>query len=115
MFSFPNNTFSMEKSMQKYIEDSLKKSIQKKKNKNSIYFIKYPIECDLNYLKCDYNWSKPGLFKYFDSRKVSFYNNRESREGREGREGNMDNNLFTPFFFYLAFTTSFFVFEQCRF
>jgi hypothetical protein len=104
MFYFLNKSIIKNELFQKYIDESTKKSIQKKidnqnNEKKSILYLKNPISCELNYLKSDYDWSKEELFKYCKLTKEYL------------KKKNMKNNTILPFCFYFLITGSFFIFE----
>lgn len=129
MFSFQKNFFHKDKSLQKYIDGSLKKSLDKysklnKNSKNSFYFEKYPIVCDLNYLKCDYDWSKQELFKYLDSSSL-YFNKVKHNKNLFYQNCPIYNNFsvdppscfkintkYLPFLLYFAFTSTFLILEN---
>ena len=100
-----NNSVYKKDSLQKYIDESTNKSIQRKINtengkKKTFLYVKNPIICELNYLKCDYDWKKEELFKYC----------KLTKEYLEKKK--LDNNIFFPFCFYFICTSTFFILEH---
>jgi len=102
MLTLFSKSFFINESLQKYIDESIKKSIQRKIDfpKKLFLYVKNPIICELNYLKCDYDWSKQELFKY-----CNFTKNYLIKK-------NLKNKVIIPFCLYFFTTGSFFLLEQ---
>lgn len=110
MFIFPdkNQRFVKNESLQKYINDSIEKSIQQK-IKTTVYFKKSPVKCDLHYLNCDFfwckEWDKEELIKNCLLTKV--FLNKKCLVTKDY----LKNDFLVPFYFYFISTTSFFLWD----
>jgi hypothetical protein len=114
MFIFPNKISFKNKSLQTYIDNSIYSSLQhkinngKQSNKNKYIFIKSPLDCDLCYLNCEYDWSKKDLLNSLnDDNIIKKYINNGFKDFNYNKKFKKD--ILIPFYFYFFSTSSFFL------